>query len=84
MSTSGAVGWRRRTWIEPPGELTNRLQVVDIALSGDMDPLARKRLAERVCDELTAIPWDHAGRHGERAALRSRSRSPRMLCGGTG
>lgn len=37
-------------------ELTNRLQVVDIAVSGDMDPFTLKQVTERVRDELTAIP----------------------------
>ena len=38
-------------------ELTNRLQqVVDIAVSGDMDPFTLKQVTERVPDELTAIP----------------------------
>ena len=36
--------------------LTNRLQVVDIAVSGDMDPFTLKQVTERVPDELTAIP----------------------------
>ena len=37
-------------------ELTNRLQVVDIAVSGDMDPFTLKQVTERVRDELTATP----------------------------
>ena len=37
-------------------EMTNRLQVVDIAVSGDMDPFTLKRVTERVRDELTALP----------------------------
>ena len=37
-------------------ELTNRLQVVDIAVSGNMDPFTLKHVTERVRDELTAIP----------------------------
>ena len=37
-------------------ELTNRQQVVDIAVSGDMDPFALKRVTERVRDELAALP----------------------------
>ena len=37
-------------------ELTNRQQVVDIAVSGDIDPLTLKRVTERVRDDLTAIP----------------------------
>ena len=37
-------------------ELTNRLQVVDIAVSGKMDPFTLKQVTERVRDELTAIP----------------------------
>ena len=36
-------------------ELTNRQQVVDIAVSGDLDPFALKQVTERVRDELTAI-----------------------------
>ena len=35
-------------------ELTNRQQVVDIAVSGDVDPFTLKRVTERVRDELTA------------------------------
>ena len=37
-------------------ELTNRLQVVDIAVSGDMDLFTLKQVTERVRDELTATP----------------------------
>ena len=37
-------------------ELTNRQQVVDIAVSGDIDPFTLKEITERVRDELTAIP----------------------------
>ena len=37
-------------------ELTNRQQVVDIAVSGDVDPFTLKQVTERVRDELTAIP----------------------------
>ncbi len=37
-------------------ELTNRQQVVDIAVSGDLDPFALKRVTERVRDELAALP----------------------------
>ena len=37
-------------------ELTSRQQVVDIAVSGDIDPFTLKRVTERVRDELTAIP----------------------------
>ena len=37
-------------------DLTNRLQVVDIAVSGDMDPFTLKQVTERVPDELTPIP----------------------------
>ena len=37
-------------------ELTSRQQVIDIAVSGDIDPFTLKRVAERVRDELTAIP----------------------------
>ena len=37
-------------------ELTNRQQVVDIAISGDIDPFTLKQVTERVRDELTAIP----------------------------
>ena len=37
-------------------ELTNRLQVVDIAVSGNMDPFTLKQVTERVRDELTALP----------------------------
>ena len=36
-------------------ELTNRQQVVDIAVSGDVDPFTLKQITERVRDELTAI-----------------------------
>ena len=38
------------------GLLPNRLQVVDIAVSGDMDPFALEQVTERVRDELTAVP----------------------------
>ena len=37
-------------------EMTNRLQVVDIAVSGDMDPFTLKEVTERVRDDLAAIP----------------------------
>ncbi len=37
-------------------ELTNRNQVTDIAVSGDVDPFTLKAVAERVRDELTALP----------------------------
>ena len=37
-------------------ELTNRQQVVDIAVSGDVDPFTLKQVTERVRDELTAVP----------------------------
>ena len=37
-------------------ELTSRMQVTDIAVSGDIDPFTLKATAERVRDELTAIP----------------------------
>ena len=37
-------------------ELTSRQQVVDIAVSGDIDPFTLKQVTERVRDELTAIP----------------------------
>ena len=37
-------------------ELTSRMQVADIAVSGDVDPFTLKEVAERVRDELTAIP----------------------------
>ena len=37
-------------------ELTNRQQVVDIAVSGNIDLFTLKRITERVRDELTAIP----------------------------
>ena len=37
-------------------ELTTRQQVVDIAVAGDTDELTLKRVAERVRDELTALP----------------------------
>ena len=37
-------------------ELTSRQQVVDIAVSGDIDPFTLKQVSERVRDELTAIP----------------------------
>ena len=36
-------------------ELTNRQQVVDIAVSGNVDPFTLKQVTERVRDELTAI-----------------------------
>ena len=35
-------------------ELTNRVQVVDIAVSGDVDPFTLKQVTERVRDDLTA------------------------------
>ena len=37
-------------------ELTSRQQVVDVAVSGNVDPFTLKRLTERVRDEITAIP----------------------------
>ena len=37
-------------------ELTSRRQVIDLAVSGDSDELTLKLLAERVRDDLTAIP----------------------------
>ena len=37
-------------------ELTNRNQVTDIAVSGDLDPFTLKAVAEQVREELTAIP----------------------------
>ena len=37
-------------------ELTVRQQVVDIAVSGNVDPFTLKQVAQRVRDELTAIP----------------------------
>ena len=37
-------------------ELTSRMQVADIAVSGDVDPFRLKAATERVRDELTAIP----------------------------
>ena len=37
-------------------ELTSRQQVVDIAVSGNIDPFTLKQITERVRDELTAIP----------------------------
>lgn len=37
-------------------ELTNRQQVVDVAVYGDTDERSLKRLAERVRDEITALP----------------------------
>ena len=37
-------------------ELTNRQQVVEVAVSGTVDPLTLKQVAERVRAELTAIP----------------------------
>ena len=37
-------------------ELTNRQQVVEVAVSGDVDPRTLKQVAERVRAELTAIP----------------------------
>ena len=37
-------------------ELTSRMQVADIAVSGDVDPFTLKAATERVRDELTAIP----------------------------
>ena len=37
-------------------ELTNRQQVVDVAVSGDIDPFTLKQVTERVRDDLTAIP----------------------------
>ena len=36
-------------------ELTGRMQVADIAVSGDVDPFTLKATAERVRDELTAL-----------------------------
>ena len=37
-------------------ELTNRRQVIDVAIHGDTDELSLRRLAERVRDDLTALP----------------------------
>ena len=37
-------------------ELTSRIQVTDIAVSGNQDPLVLKAAAERVRDELTTLP----------------------------
>ena len=37
-------------------ELTNRQQVVDVAIYGNTDERSLKRLAERVRDELSALP----------------------------
>ena len=37
-------------------ELTSRMQVTNIAVSGDVDPFTLKAVTERVRDELTAIP----------------------------
>ena len=37
-------------------ELTSRQQIVDIAVSGDIDPFTLKQVSERVRDDLTAIP----------------------------
>ena len=37
-------------------EMTMRQQVVDVAVSGDVDPFTLKQVAERVRDELTAVP----------------------------
>ena len=37
-------------------ELTNRRQVVDVAIFGDTDELSLKHLAERVRDEIAALP----------------------------
>ena len=37
-------------------ELTNRQRVVEVAVSGNVDPFTLKQVAERVRDELTAIP----------------------------
>lgn len=37
-------------------ELTNRQQVIDVVVSGDTEVLSLKRLAERVRDELSALP----------------------------
>jgi multidrug efflux pump subunit AcrB len=37
-------------------EMTSRMQVTDIAISGDVDPFMLKATTERVRDELTAIP----------------------------
>ena len=39
-----------------PGEDDNRLQVVDVAVSGDVDPSMLKQITERVRAELTATP----------------------------
>ena len=36
-------------------ELTNRIQVTDIAVSGDLDPIALKAVAEQVRDDLASI-----------------------------
>ena len=36
-------------------ELTNRIQVTDIAVSGDLDPIALKAMAEQVRDDLASI-----------------------------
>jgi len=37
-------------------ELTNTMQVVDIAVSGNVDPFTLKKITDQVRDELTAIP----------------------------
>ena len=37
-------------------EMTNTMQVVDIAVSGNVDPFTLKQVTDRVRDELTAIP----------------------------
>ena len=37
-------------------ELTRRIQVTDVAVSGNLDPLTLKEIAERVRDELTTLP----------------------------
>ena len=37
-------------------ELTNRRQVIDVAVHGDTDELSLRRLAERVRDDLAALP----------------------------
>ncbi len=66
-------------------ELTSRMQVTDIAVSGDVDLFTLKTATERVRDELSAIPGitqvDIISTHRH---TRSRSRSPRLRCDGTG
>ena len=55
-------------------EMIARNRVIDVAVSGPTDEFTLKRVAERVRDELSAIPANLAGRGDQRTAVRDLDR----------